>query len=200
MTVAGVISTESGAFDDSLFTPGTLETVSTLGCGNLMNIAEFNLTDNTLVTQMREYGEQMQKSTNGTFIMDTSKLENVINTSEVLQRLYPAVIAAAIIIGSFMCSLIIFQSAKEAAIMRVLGTTRRSTGVIIAAEQIILVFVGLVLATAAMVLLKKQALLDVSDKVIMFEVLYIAAATAVSAVSSAITTKKNILELLQTKE
>ena len=195
-TIAGVITTPSNAFANSAFTPGKNNRMALLGTSVTLDLAEFRLADNSLVNAMKEYGNTLTEGKTNAFVMDTSKLDSVIRTSEILNSLYPAAVAAALVIGAFLCALIIFQTSTEAAIMRVLGTTKKKTAAILTAEQAALALLGIILGTTIMAAVNG----GVSVQSLIFSGAYFAVILISSAVSSFLTSRRNILDLLQTKE
>ena len=184
------------AMDKSLFTPG-LE-VMKQGYGKLVipMIIEATLADNTLAEEYRVYGEELAASSNSNtaFIMDTSKLDNLRNNISLMKSLIPIITVAVMVIGAFLCGLIIVQTSKDIAIMRVLGTSKRKTRTIIVLEQMILCIVGIIIA--AIVLAIRGALMQM---LWMFGI-YALVILIASIVASVAASRKNLLELLQTKE
>lgn len=200
--VVGVMSTASGKFEDEAFTPGansSFEQTSRI----TLDVAEFILSDNMRSDEYRKYGENFAKhsSTGGIrFVMDTSKLENLKNSQRILEMLFPIVLAAALLIGGFLCCLLLLHSVKDAAIMRVLGTTKRKTRVILAFEQVLLCLVGLVVGACGLFLYKGVGLSAISQSLYLFAALYFTVVLVAAATCSIIATRRNVLELLQTKE
>ena len=84
--------------------------------------------------------------------------------------------------------------------MRVLGTTKSGTRIIMLSEQIAISMVGLLLGTGVLRILKGTQLLEILQQVVVFTVLYIVIVALAAAVSAVLATRKNVLELLQTKE
>jgi ABC-type antimicrobial peptide transport system permease subunit len=166
-----------------------------------LDTAEFTLANYRLAKEFRDYSEKLaERSGDVDFIMDTSKLDNLVSTSELLGALYPIAVAAALLIGGFLCALVIFQSAKEAAIMRVQGTTKRKTRAILALEQALLSVVGLLVGACWLALYNGSGMAAASADMVLFAGLYFALIAAAAIVSSVAATRKNVLELLQTKE
>ncbi|MCL2409531.1 MAG: hypothetical protein FWC96_07970 [Oscillospiraceae bacterium] len=69
---------------------------------------------------------------------------------ELLRILYPIAIIAAVVLGLGLSLLFMLQHAKNAAIMRVLGSTKRRTRVLLCVEQLMVTLAGIILALAAM--------------------------------------------------
>jgi len=205
-TIAGIVTAPSGRPDDMAFTPGV---GSMAGFGGEMfkfaaaplDVAEFTLADNMRADEFREYGERLALR-DGTiiFIMDTSKLENPRNTLRLLDSLYTVAVAAALLIGAFLCCLVILQSSKEAAIMRVLGTTKRKTRVILALEQVLLSIVGLFVGVCGLLIYRGRELAVIVGQLSLFAILYFSVILVSAVICSGLATRRSALELLQVKE
>ena len=131
---------------------------------------------------------------------DTEKLEAPLNTLNILTKLYPTAVAAALVIGAFLCCLILLQSSKEASIMRVRGTTKGKTRAIMLWEQIFLCIIGLILGLAGLVIYNRGNILTVMGQLGIFAAAYLAVIVLVSLVTSTLIMRKDLLTLLQTKE
>jgi hypothetical protein len=201
-TIAGVVSTPSGAYDTAVFAPGTDSTIGGLNNATNLDVAEFTLADYRYAKEMRDYSEDIADASllRVDFIMDTGKLWNLVNTSNILNALYPVAVSAALLIGGFLCALVISQSSKEAAIMRVQGTTKRKTRAMLALEQILLSVIGLLVGACGLLIYNGSGITVAAGGVALFAGLYFALVTAAAVVSSVVATRKNVLELLQTKE
>jgi len=106
--IAGVVSTPSGRYDKYVFSPGTY-VARTLGLPNEVDMAEFTVADNELLDEFREFAAKITggSATDIGLYMDTSKIESIRNTRRILSALYPMVVIAALLIGAFICCLII---------------------------------------------------------------------------------------------
>lgn len=195
----------TGQHENTVFTSGVSGSNSlVLGDGATLSSVEATVADNNLVYEYRDFGEKLAEDNasdamafeNNTvyFIMDTSKLESLRNTLRLVEMLYPIAIAVVVIIGAFVCALLIVQTSKDIAIMRVLGTSKRKTRVMLVLEQMILciagvIFAGVIVAVRG-VLLKMLAVFALYIIVVLWSAIF----------ASAAATRKNVLELLQTKE
>ena len=163
---------------------------------------EVTLLDDSYVDEFRtssrsEIGEIGE---NVTLVMNTANLENLKNAQRLTEMLYPMAIVAALLIGGFLCCLLILQSSKEAAIMRVLGTTKRKTRAMLAAEQTFLSLLGLI-AGMLVVLAYKEFNPDAfPDQILLFAALYSVVILVCGVVCSSLATRRPPLELLQVKE
>ena len=194
-TIVGTLTTPSEEYDGILFTPGSRR--SSWG----LTVAEISPVDNMRAEVLREYGERVANST-GTinFVIDTSRLEEPIKTLRLLETLYPGALAAALLIGAFLCCLLILQLSKEAAIMRILGTTKRKTRAILSLERVFLSIAGVIVGAAALLIYNGAALFSISSQLGLYTALYIACILASAIICSALATRRSSLELLQTKE
>jgi len=110
------------------------------------------------------------------------------------------VIAAAMLIGGFLCCLMILQSSKEASIMRVLGTTKRKTRTILSLELASLNIAGLIVGFCTLSIYHGGEIVTILNRLYLFAALFVAMILACAAASSALATRRSALELLQTKE
>ena len=195
-TVAGIVEPIADEYLNTVYAPGLASTPNLFGP---VEAAEFTLADGQNAEEFRSYCEIVIG--NGvTMFMDTSKVENLKNSQKIIELLYPMAIAAALLIGGFMCCLVILQSSKEAAIMRILGATKAGARASLVSEQAVLSVVGLAAGLGGMGVfcwLKQEALPSES---LQFSVLYLVAVLVCSTVCSAIATHRPPLELLQVRE
>jgi ABC-type antimicrobial peptide transport system permease subunit len=206
-TIAGYVTTPSAKYDRIVFTPGTLKTSPIFGFEVPLDLVEFSLADNLYADEFRSYAEMVAGGSSGeyssnrlSFIMDTSKIENILNTLKFLSKLFPLVVAAAVLIGGLLCGLIIIQTTKEAAIMRVLGMPRRRTIAVLAFEQMFLCLTGMILGAVGLLLYNGEYLKEIAIEMYLFAALYFVGCLAGTFICSVIATRRKLLELLQTKE
>ena len=186
----------------NIYTPGIMTFNTAYGMLVVMDMTEATLIDNNKVREYREYGEELadaNRTYEVAFIMDSTKIEHISNNISILELLYPVAVTAMLIIGAFMTCLIIVQTSKDIAIMRVLGTSKKRTRIMIVAERIILCILSMILA-AAVIFVMRGATAVVARKTAIILTLYFAAILLASVVASAAASRKNVLELLQTKE
>jgi len=120
-------------------------------------------------------------------------LESNIALMEVL---YPVTLAVSVLIGAGLALLLTLQSAREAAIMRVLGITRLWVRAQLTAEQLVLCLIGLALGLLGLIALAAQS----GAEPLVCAALYLAG-TAAGATAAAVTVSNHApLELLQVKE
>ncbi|MBQ8831279.1 MAG: ABC transporter permease [Oscillospiraceae bacterium] len=196
MVIVGCATADNGAFDKLIFMPGSPSLEFGYGALFIPPSVSAVLVDNYKAEEYREFA--LELSDNGTgevaFIMDTSKIENVRNNIELMNTLYPIMIAAVMIIGAFLCGMLIVQNSKDIAIMRVLGTSKRRVRSIMVVEHMILCVIGVMAASA--VLAARGVLTDM----LWVAILYVVVVFFASLIASSMASRKNVLELLQTKE
>ena len=158
--------------------------------------------DDSFVGEYRVYAREkiVESEEAVTLITNTASLENLKNAQRLTEMLYPMAIAAALLIGGFLCCLMILQSSKEAAIMRVLGTTKGKTRSILAAEQSLLSVAGLVAGACAALVYKGLSPGAIPGQIRLFAALYFAMILACGVACSALATRRPPLELLHVKE
>jgi len=111
-----------------------------------------------------------------------------------MRLLYPVAVVVSIIIGAGLSLLLILQNAKNAAIMRMLGSTKNRTRAVLWIEQLAVCLIGLIIGLAAVFILDWGALVSV-----MLAGLYLVGVVIGSVMGSVLVTSKPPLELLQVK-
>ena len=195
--VIGSISDAGGITDKHVYTPGSESISFDYGVLIIPESVSAVLIDNRKAEEYREYGKSLagkNLTSEVAFVMDTSKLENVQNNIELVDTLFPIITAAVMVIGAFLCGLIIVQTSKDIAIMRVLGTSKLKIRTIIIFEQMILCVIGIIIS--CIILYIRGALMQMLWVCGVYAIVILLAAE----ISSAASTRKNVLELLQTKE
>ncbi len=118
----------------------------------------------------------------------------------ILSVLYQVMIAVSILIGAGLCLLLLLQKSKEAAIMRVLGTSRKAVQLVLICEPLFLSMLGVIAGLLISGLLKIRPDLVPAAPLLAAAGLYMVGVLAGSAVGSISVTNKKPIELLQVKE
>jgi len=100
-----------------------------------------------------------------------------------------------VIIGAGLAMLLALQNTKNAAVMRVLGASKKRTLFMLWLEQLLICAIGLMLGIIAMSLLGLTA-----AQISILAALYLIGAVAGAAIGAFIVTNKAPLDLLQTRE
>ncbi|MCL2375983.1 MAG: hypothetical protein FWC76_01170 [Defluviitaleaceae bacterium] len=115
---------------------------------------------------------------------------------ELLRLLYPVTIVLSVFIGAGLASLLLLQSAKVAAIMRVLGYTKTRLRALLAAEHITVATTGVIVGLISLPIFGIGLVIDLP----MLAGLYITGAVIGSMVGASMITSRAPLELLQVRE
>ncbi len=165
-----------------------------------LDLAEFTLIDYHKATEFRSWVFRLMVGRPGSFSMETAEADRIYQTYRLLELLYPIAFALALILGGVLPAGIILQSAKEASLLRVLGTTKRRTRAMLTLEQIILCLLGLCLAVAALVIAKGSALTAVAGLIAVYTAAHLLSCAVGTEAAAVSVTRRNVLELLQVKE
>ena len=190
-TIAGIVSSPSGRHGRCIFLSGIAD--------DKIDFAEFTLSDNFRVDEFRRHGAGMAGGSI-VFYLDTAKLESPMATYRLMESLYPGTVAEALLIGGFVCWLIILQSSKEAAIMRALGTTKARTRAALSLEQVLVGIAGLAAGTCAALAYNPGGMDQIVSQLGMYALLYIATLLVLSVACSVFSTRRSVLTLLQVRE
>ena len=96
--------------------------------------------------------------------------------------------------------LLILLRAREAALLRVLGTTKGRTRTLLTLEQILLCVVGVVLALCVLFAMNGAGLAAPAAAIGVYLAFHLVACAVGSTVAAVSVTKSKVLELLQVKE
>ena len=165
-----------------------------------LDLAEFTLIDYHKATEFRSWVFRLLVGRPGSFSMETAEADRIYQTYRLLELLYPIAFALALLLGGVLPAGIILQSAKEASLLRVLGTTKRRTRAMLSLEQVILCLLGLICAAVGLIGLKGDALRPVSDLLGLYAAAHFCLCILGTAVAAVSVTRRNVLELLQVKE
>lgn len=169
----------------------------------LLDLAEYTLGDYHQAEEFRTYAKETVDSVRTAppvFLMDTSEADNIYKIYRLIETLYPIAAVVAVVIGGVLPGLIILQSAKEASILRVLGTTKRRTRIMLISEQLILCLLGLVLAFIILSAINGNSILTVVLPLSIYIVLHFAGCIIGTSICAVVVTRRRILELLQVRE
>ena len=117
-----------------------------------------------------------------------------------LEVLYPVLIAVSVLIGAGLCFLLLLQATREAAIMRVLGTTRKAVRLALILEPLILSIIGVIIGLGISRFLWMTSDLMPAVPILIGAGLYLAGVLAGLVAGAISVTNKKPIELLQVKE
>jgi ABC-type antimicrobial peptide transport system permease subunit len=117
-----------------------------------------------------------------------------------LKVLYPVVMAVSVLIGAGLCLLLLLQATREAAIMRVLGTTKTTLQLALITEPLILSIIGVIIGLVISRLLWTASGLVPTVPLLSGAGLYLAGVLVGLVIGAISVTNKKPIELLQVKE
>ena len=204
-TVAGVIKSDSASASNGIFTAINRAAEDVYGQSFPFGYCEFTLADNEKLEEINILLEDQKKresmyAPTASFYIDGTGLDNIRRICGLLESLFPIAVAAAVLIGLFGPGLVIIQSAREAAFLRVLGVTKRRVRCMLVLEQIILCLVGIVLVIGGFALLRPGLFARSAQTIIACFSLYLLGCLCGAFVAAIQVTRHKILELLQAKE
>ncbi len=208
LKVAGVITSGDPRISTGVFAPlsKTVERISTyVEYPFPVESGKFVLVNKENPFVLRGYLEKLKKSDSKymeavSYKLDTTELDNTKRMRDMLALLFPIAAAAAILIGLTAPVLILMQSTKEAAIMRILGTTKMHTRCMLAIEQISLCVFGLAIASLGLVVYNAGLFERSTGTLALCGALYLLGCVCATIFAAVSVTRRKVLELLQVKE
>jgi hypothetical protein len=164
------------------------------------SFVEFSIADNneidTLCQKLKSLG-----ITDNQYLMDTESLDKIKENLKIFELLFPVVAGVLILIGGLLSGLMVLQSAKEAALLRAIGTTKVRTQIMLAGQQLVLCAAGLILGIILISLYngaERMAAMGglFSGCALIFGLCYVAS----TAICSWVVTRQEVMALLQTRE
>ncbi len=126
-----------------------------------------------------------------------AQLEKNISLLEVL---YPVVIGVSVLVGAGLCFLLLLQATREAAILRVLGTTRPIVRLSLISEPLCLSFIGVIIALGIAYIIWVSTEVVPLSQLLLSSGLYLMGVIAGSVAGAVLVTNKQPIDLLQVKE
>lgn len=131
-------------------------------------------------------------------------VEPLEDSIALMKLLYPVIVVLSVLVAAGVSVLFVMLSAKEAAILRVQGTTRLRTVLMLSLQQVFTYFGGLLVGLIGILLYiggtRPDLLTSLAPGAALCAVLYLIAGIAGAVASSVAVTGKNPLEMLQVKE
>jgi len=212
-TISGILNSHDSTANFSVFTPpseAVKDVISRYKTDGEVNpyktdFCEAVIADNDKVGELNDLlvrlkSESIPFTYDASHYTDTTELDNIRRVRDLLVTLFPIAVTAAILIGATAPLLIIIQSAKEAAIMRILGTTKKRTRCILAFEQILLCAVGLICAAGGLAVYNAGLFAESTPLLAVCGVLYLLGGAAAALGAAVSVTSRKVLELLQVRE
>ncbi len=204
-TIAGVINSDRAGASNGIFAAVNRAAEDVYGQSFPFGYCEFTLADNERLEELKILFEDQKKresmyAPTASFSIDGTGLENIRRICELLESLFPIAVAAAMLIGLFGPGLVILQSAREAAFLRVLGVTKNRVRCMLILEQIVLCAAAIVLVAGGFALLRPGLFTRSAKTLTTCFALYFMGCFCGAFVAAIQVTRHKILELLQIKE
>lgn len=207
-TVAGIVTSDDYNIALGIFAPisNPVERISAYGEFPFsVEYAEFMLADKENPQPLMGYLEELSKKEHyysevTAYHMDLAEIDNIRHVRDMLRMLFPLAVAAAAAIGLAAPLLIIMQSSKEAAIMRILGTGKGRSRCMLAIEQISLCVFGLAIAATALAIYNTGLFVRSADTLMLCGGIYLIGCMGTAVFAASMVTRRKVLELLQVKE
>ncbi len=165
----------------------------------------FTLADNGKLSELERLLTNL-KNTNSmyapiaSFYIDSEALNGVIRIRTLLESLFPIAVTAALFIGMAGYFLIILQSAKEAAFLRMLGVPKKRVRFMLSLEQNLLCITGIIFVMCVLICYSPKVFVRISDTLLVCYTLYFSGCFCGAFSAAVHVTKGRVLELLQVKE
>lgn len=199
-TIIGSINGLDGPLRDLVIPPGKAHQALYKDSA-VLSYAEYNLANNHHAAELRTLVGNRFVSNEVEFAMNTDDLDRVGNSLSLLDYFYPIVVVALTVIAGLLPGLMILQSSKEASLLRILGTTKLRTRSILLLQQMALFAFGLGVGWAVLRLGNGSSRLAAIVRLLGINAgLYTLCCLVASLLGCWIVTRRNVLELLQTKE
>lgn len=203
--VVGILDSEDTDISTGIFGVANSAAEELYGQPFPVGYCEFTLADNGKLDELNDLLEQQKKqdmkyAPMASSYVDSAGLENAKRIRDLLESLFPIAVAAAALIGLFGSGLVIMQSAKEAACLRVLGVTKKRARCMLVFEQVLLCIAGIVLVAGGLALYSPGLFVRSVETLILCWALYLLGGVCGAAAASIQVTRHRILELLQVKE
>lgn len=130
----------------------------------------------------------------------TQAIEPLQKNVELMHILYPIIILIAVSVTALGNAFIVLMSEKETAVMRILGTTKRSVRMMVAVEQIILNIIGMLIGIFIVAIVLQNTGGIVIKKTILCALLCVVSGIISVIVTVMVITRKRPLDLLSMKE
>lgn len=134
------------------------------------------------------------------FYIDSEAFEDILRVRSLLEALFPIAVMAALLIGLTGYGLVILQSAKEAAFLRILGVTKKRARCMLTLEQVLLCMIGIVLVAGGLALYDPGIFARSAQTIAICYTLYFMGCLCGASAAAVQVTRHRVLELLQVKE
>lgn len=203
--VIGIIESDHAEAGNNIFARISDTMESVYGQPFPCSLCEFTLSDNGRLSELDSILSE-QKTSGGryapmaSYYIDSEGLKNVERILSLLESLFPIAVAAAVAVGLLVSGLVILQSAREAAFLRILGVTKKRARCMLMLEQVLLNVAGIIFVVCGLALYSPGLFARSSETLVFCYALYFLGCFCGAAAAAVHVTRGRILELLQVKE
>ncbi len=203
--VIGILESRDEEISTGIFTAANNAAEELYGQPFPVGYCEFKLTDNERLADLTRLLDEQKKqgmeyAPRAYAYVDSSGLENIRRIRDLLVLLFPIAVAAAVLMEVLAAGLVVVQSAKEAAFLRVLGVTKRRTRCMLVLEQVALCLIGIILVASGLALYSPGVFARSVGTLAFCYTLYFLGCVCGAAAAAVQITRHRIMELLQVKE
>lgn len=203
--VAGIIESDAAGMNNGIFAEINSAAEYAFGDYFTVDYSEFNLADNDRLDELEKLMEEekvrgWEQAPLASYYIDSVGVENIQRICKLLESMFPIAVAVVLLIGLLGPGLIIVQSAREAAYLRILGVTKKRTWCMMVLEQILLCLAGIALVVCALFLYSPGLSARSMETLIKCFLLYFMSCVFGAFAAAILVTRHKILELLHVKE
>lgn len=203
--IIGIIESDDAEVDSSIFAGINDAMESVYGQPFPCSFCEFTLSDNerlgeldSVLSEQKASGEKYAPM--ASYHIDSESLKNMERICSLLETLFPIAVTAAVAVGLFGSGLVILQSAKEAAFLRILGVTKKRARCMLMLEQVFLSVAGISFVVCWLALYKPGLFARGAGMLAFCYALYFLGCFGGAVTAAIHVTRGRALELLQVKE
>ena len=203
--VIGILESKDEEVNCSIFTAANSAAEELYGQPFAVGYCEFMLADNERLDELNllldeQKREGMEYAPRAYSYVDAIGLENIRRIRDLLILLFPIAVVAAVLMEVFAAGLVVMQSAREAAFLRVLGVTKKRARCMLVLEQVILCIAGVALVAGILFMFDSGLFVRSIQTLAVCWALYLLACICGAVAAAVQITRHRIMELLQVKE
>ena len=202
--VVGILHTEKEAVAAGVFSVVNDAAEELYGQPFQIGYCEFTAADNGKLKELNRLLEE-EKSRNvryaplASFHIDSESVEGARRICTLIDELFPSAMVVALVIGLLGSGLVIMQSAREAACLRILGVTKKRARCMLIFGQVLLCAAAIALVTLGLALFGKTLFTRSIETLARCLALYFSGCVCGAVLAAIQVTGRKCLELLQIK-
>jgi len=198
-TVAGVVTSPSGSYNQTIFMPARKDIFNVFGYDLGFDYVDLTMADNYKLDALKKLA-LLDPVGQVKYVADTSQLEEVGKSLDLVEKILPLFLLLPLMIGAFVSILLLVHSSKEMVTMRVLGTPLRSLMLIFTTDQGILTCLGSLLGILGLYLNDASTFVTVRLHILVAWLIYLVTLNLTTYLGVWLLGKRKIFDQLQVKE